>query len=108
MKPTPIRRSRDGITVTARLILGAKATRIAGLAAQGGGAVGLKAGVTAVPVRGKANAAPLAMLAKSRRLLKLCLSVVSGRTDSRERIAVAGDPDTLQGTLEDWMVEKHG
>ena len=108
MNPTPIRRSRDGITVTVRLTPGAKATRIAGLAAQGGGAVALKASVTAAPARGKANAALLAMLAKAWRLPKSSLSVVSGRADRHKLIAVAGDPDTLQGTLEDWMAENHG
>jgi len=105
---TPIRRVRDGITVAVRLTPKAKASRIAGLAAQADGAVALKASVTAAPERGKANAALLAMLAKAWRLPKSSLRVVSGATGRRKLVAVAGDPDTLQRTLEDWITVYHG
>jgi len=108
VRPTPVRRTQDGITVAVRLTPKAKATRITGLAAQADGAVALKASVTAVPERGKANAALLAMLAKAWRVPKSSLSVVSGATDRRKLVAVAGDPDTLQRILEDWMAENHG
>ncbi len=108
MDSTPIRRVRDGITVAVRLTPKAKASRIAGLAAQADGAVALKASVTAAPERGKANAALLAMLAKAWRLPKSSLRVVSGATGRRKLVAVAGDPDTLQRTLEDWMAKNHG
>ena len=90
MKQTPFMPSRYGITVAVRLTPGAKATRIVGLAAQGDGVVALKARVTAAPARGKANAALLAMLAKAWQLAKTSLSMVSGRTDRRKLIAVAG------------------
>ncbi len=108
MDSTPIRRVRDGITVAVRLTPKAKASRIAGLAAQADGAVALKASVTAAPERGKANAALLAMLAKAWRLPKSSLRVVSGATGRRKLVAVAGDPDTLQRTLEDWITVYHG
>lgn len=108
MAPTPIRRTRDGIAVAVHLTPKAKANRITGLAAQADGAFALKASVTAVPERGKANAALLALLAKSWRLPKSSLCVAAGATDRHKLIAVAGDPDHVQQSLEDWMVENHG
>ena len=108
MKPTPIRRTKDGIAVAVRLTPKAKSNRIAGIVARSDDAVVLKVSVTAAPARGKANAALLALLAKSWRVPKSTLQVVSGATDRRKVVAVAGDPDTLQRTLEDWMAQPNG
>ncbi len=108
MKPTPIRRTKDGIAVAVRLTPKAKSNRIVGIVARSDDAVVLKVSVTAAPARGKANAALLALLAKSWRVPKSTLQVVSGATDRRKVVAVAGDPDTLQRTLEDWMAQPNG
>jgi hypothetical protein len=86
----------------------AKANRIVGLAEQEGGAVALKVSVTAAPERGKANAALLSLLAKAWRLPKSALSLVTGATDRRKVIQVAGDPDTVKRNLDDWMAKNHG
>lgn len=91
-----------------RLTPKAKATRIAGIVTDADGSAALQARVTAAPERGKANAALLALLAKAWRVPKSSLEIVSGTTERRKRVAVAGDPDTLHRTLETWMAKHHG
>lgn len=108
MAPTPIRHTRDGIAVAVRLTPKAKTNRIAGIATHADDAFTLKVSVTAAPERGKANAALLALLAKAWRLPKSSLRVVAGVTARHKVIAVAGDPDSVQRSLEDWMAEYHG
>ena len=108
MNTSPVRRANYGVTVAVRLTPKAKADRIIGIATQADGAIVLKASVTAVPERGKANAALVAMLAKAWRVPKSALSIAAGATNRRKQVAVAGDPDTLHQLLDDWMAKHHG
>lgn len=105
---SPVRRAEGGVRVAIRLTPKAKANRISGIAAQADGDPILKASVTAVPERGKANAALISLLAKAWRLPKSAITLGAGATDRRKTIHIAGDPGTLKQTLDDWMTEHYG
>ncbi len=63
----------------------------------------LKARVTAVPEGGKANAALIALLAKTWRLPKATFEIVSGRSDRNKTLLIAGDPASLETKLAAWF-----
>jgi uncharacterized protein YggU (UPF0235/DUF167 family) len=69
------------------------------------GGVALKAWVTAPPEGGKANAALIALLAKTWRLPKGAFEIVSGRGDRNKMLLIAGDPAPLKAKLEAWIGE---
>lgn len=60
----------------------------------------LRIRVSAVPDKGKANAAVLALLAKALGVPKSAISVVSGETSRLKTIAVAGDGAALLVLIE--------
>jgi uncharacterized protein YggU (UPF0235/DUF167 family) len=64
------------------------------------GSVVIRVRVTAVPDKGKANAAVIVLLAKALGVPKSAISVVSGETARLKTIAVAGDPAELAGRVE--------
>ncbi len=53
----------------------------------------LRIRVSAVPDKGKANAAVIALLAKALRLPKSAISLVSGDTARLKTVRIDGDPD---------------
>jgi uncharacterized protein YggU (UPF0235/DUF167 family) len=106
--PSPVRRAENGVKVAIRLTPKAKANRISGIAVQADGAPILKASVTAVPERSKANAALISLLAKAWRLPKSAFTLAAGTTDRRKTIHIAGDPGTLKHILDDWVTEHYG
>lgn len=55
----------------------------------------LRLRVAAVPDKGKANAAVIALLAKALGVPKSTLSLVAGDTSRLKTVAVSGDPATL-------------
>ena len=78
-----------------RLTPKASVNRIQGLIADAGGGMALKASVTAVPEKGKANAALIKLLAKAWSLPKTSLTVISGVTDRNKVLHIEGDPNVL-------------
>ncbi len=91
----PISRKQDGISLSVKLTPKASANRLTGIAQDTGGSWVLKAAVTAVPEKGKANAALIKLLAKAWSLPKTSLSVISGTTDRNKVLHIAGDPNDL-------------
>lgn len=91
----PVTPGSDGVTVSVRLTPKASVNRIQGLIADAGGGMALKASVTAVPEKGKANAALIKLLAKAWSLPKTSLTVISGVTDRNKVLHIAGDPNVL-------------
>lgn len=85
-----------------RLTPRARADRIGGLTADETGKSVLKVAVTAVPEDGKANAALLALLAKTWRLPKSALSVAAGHTGRNKSVVIAGNSNELMKLLTDW------
>ncbi len=60
----------------------------------------LKARVTAVPEKGKANKALIALVAKSLGIAKSSIDLVSGDTSRKKILRIDGDPEDLIGKLE--------
>ena len=92
-----------GLRLAVRLQPRARKTDIGGLAALADGGVALKARVTAVPEGGKANAALIALLAKTWRLPKGAFEIASGRSDRTKTLLIAGDPASLEAKLAAWF-----
>jgi uncharacterized protein (TIGR00251 family) len=93
LSPTP-----DGVVVTIKLTPKARSAGIDGIVEEpgpDGPRAMLKLRVTDPPESGKANAAMIALLAKSWRLPKSTFAILSGETSRLKRVHVAGDPQTL-------------
>ena len=59
----------------------------------------LRIRVKAVPDKGKANAAVIALLAKAMGVPKAAVTLVSGDTARLKTVAIAGDPAALEQRL---------
>ena len=71
------------------------------------GMISLKASVTAVPEKGKANKALIALLAKEWAVAKSTIEVVSGTTDRRKVLEIeTDDADALLGRLNEWLSKR--
>jgi len=73
---------------------------IDGIEADDEGEAFLKARVTAVPEKGKANKALILLIAKSLRIPKSSVSLVSGETARKKILRIEGDPEDLVKKLE--------
>ncbi|MBB4443129.1 MULTISPECIES: DUF167 domain-containing protein [Rhizobium] len=71
-----------------------------GVEADAAGEAFLKARVTAVPEKGKANKALILLIAKSLRIPKSSVSLVSGETARKKILRIDGDPEDLVKKLE--------
>ena len=94
----PIALAPDGVVVTVKLAPRARFDAIEGVAeepAVGGLLPVLKVRVTAPPEDGKANAALVALLAKTWRLPKTAFTIVAGDPSRLKRIRIAGAPQDL-------------
>lgn len=94
---------QDGLRLAVRLQPGVRRAALGGLAALADGGVALKARVTAVPEGGKANAALIALLAKTWRLPKAAFEIVGGRKDRNKTLLIAGEPESLEARLVAWL-----
>lgn len=90
------------MTVNVRLTPKASANRIQGFATEADGSAVLKVQVTAAPEDGKANDALLKLLAKTWKLPKTSLSIVSGATSRRKVLRIAGNPRDFMDRLQTW------
>lgn len=102
MAGKPFRQVYDGVTVSVRLTPKSSANAIRGVATDSDGSVHIKAAVTSAPEGGKANAALLKLLAKTWKLPKTSLTIVSGATSRRKVVQISGDPAALYEALEEW------
>jgi len=59
----------------------------------------LKARVTAVPEEGKANKALIALLAKTLKIPKSSISILTGETSRKKILRIMGNPEDLQKNL---------
>ncbi|GAB6054413.1 DUF167 family protein [Magnetospira thiophila] len=96
----------DGVRVAIRLTPKAARNGISGLAGEADGGTLLKVTVTTVPEKGKANAALLKLLAKAWHLPKSDLAVVTGATDRRKCVHIAGDSEVILGKLTGWLQQE--
>ena len=74
-------------------------TPIEGVEAGADGEPYLKARVSAVPEKGKANKALIALIAKNLGIAKSAVSLISGDTARKKILRIDGDPEDLIGKL---------
>jgi uncharacterized protein YggU (UPF0235/DUF167 family) len=97
-----------GLRLAVRLRPSAGKSAVGGPATRADGREVLRAWVTAAPEGGKANAALIALLAKTWRLPKGAFEIVSGHTGRNKTLLVAGDPAALEAKLAAWMRQRGG
>lgn len=86
----PVQEEPGGIKVGIRLAPKASANRIVGIRPSADGGSVLNVSVTAVPEKGKANAALIKLLAKAWEIPKTALSIRSGSKDRRKTVFIDG------------------
>ena len=96
----------DGVRVALRVTPRASRNAVAGCRTDAAGRTRLAVQVTAVPEKGKANAAVTRLLAKSWWLPPGALVVESGATDRNKTIRVVGEPADLLHRLKTWLHER--
>lgn len=97
------RLSPSGLSLFLRVTPNAGRDAIEGSEIRDDGTCVLRVRVRAVPDKGKANAAVVALLAKVLGLPKSSVTVVSGETSRLKTIAVAGDGGDLIQALEKFV-----
>lgn len=105
-RSAPIGTVADGITVAIRLTPKAKRAALQGVASDGPAGPAFRASVTAPASEGAANAALIALLAKSWRVPRSTLTIVGGARDRNKVVHLRGDPAVLRTTIEGWMAEQ--
>ncbi|NNU50249.1 DUF167 domain-containing protein [Rhizobium sp. WYCCWR 11279] len=90
----------DHLRLAVRLTPNGGRDALDGVEADGEGEAFRKARVTAVPEKGKANKALMLLIAKSLRIPKSSVSLVSGETARKKILRIDGDPEDLVKKLE--------
>ncbi|MBB3164424.1 DUF167 domain-containing protein [Rhizobium laguerreae] len=90
----------DHLRLAVRLTPNGGRDALDGIEADGKGEAFLKARVTAVPEKGKANKALILLIAKSLRIPKSSVSLISGETARKKILRIDGDPEDLVKKLE--------
>lgn len=87
------------MTLFVRVTPNAGADRIEGSAPRDDGSSVLRLRVAAVPDRGKANAAAIALLGKALGVPRSAIRLVAGETARLKTLRIAGDAETLAAKL---------
>lgn len=104
---TPISITEDGVTVAIRVSPRARSSRIDGTVADEKGNYAVKIAVTSVPEDGKANAAVIALLAKSWRIPKSSITIQSGAAARMKILRIKGDATALTQRIKENMTGPH-
>ena len=94
------RATASGLVIHLRVTPNAGLDRIEGIEVRDDGQAVLRLRVKAVPDKGKANAAVVALLAEALGIAKGQVSVIAGETARLKTVAVDGDSAELVGRLE--------
>lgn len=94
------RATASGLVIHLRVTPNAGLDRIEGIEVRDDGQAVLRLRVKAVPDKGKANAAVVALLAEALGIAKGKVSVIAGETARLKTVAVGGDSAELVGRLE--------
>ncbi|MDV3252323.1 DUF167 family protein [Devosia sp. BK] len=92
---SPFRPTPEGFLLSLRVTPNAGRDCLDGIEQRDDGTAVLRLRVSAVPDKGKANAAVLALLAKSLGIPKSSLTLVSGELSRFKTVSVVGDIDIL-------------
>ena len=96
----PFQVNSDHVRLSVKLTPNAGRDGIDGTEAGADGETLLKARVTAVPEKGKANKALIELLAKSLKLPKSSLSIISGDTARKKILRIDGDTEEIAAKLQ--------
>lgn len=96
----PFSVSGDHIRLSVRLTPNGGRDAVDGIETDADGGHMLKARVTAVPEKGKANKALIQLLAKWLKVPKSSLSVISGDTSRKKILRIDGDTEEISKKLE--------
>jgi uncharacterized protein len=94
-----VTRHADHVRLSLRLTPNAGRDAIDGFETAADGETVLRARVTAVPENGKANKALIQLLAKTLRIPKSAITVISGETARKKILRIEGDPEDLEKRL---------
>lgn len=97
----PYKRFEDHLRLAIRLTPNAGRDALEGVEENAEGEAYLRARVTSVPEKGKANKALIALVAKAVRVPKSSVSLVSGETARQKILRIDGDPEDLERKLDD-------
>lgn len=92
-------RQPDGLLLTVRVTPNAATDRIEAIKTRDDGTGVLALRVRAVPDKGAANKAVIALIAKDFDLPKSRIRLTAGSTSRQKRLHLTGDPDRLIATL---------
>ncbi len=95
----PFKKVTDGVTVAVRLTPNAKKSIVEGIHMLENGSCVLKVRVNAVPEKGQANEALIALLAHKTGMARSRITLTSGATSRLKKITFAGDPEALLALL---------
>ena len=93
--PSPYRADPRGLVIHLRVTPNAGVDRIEGVEARDDGTAVLRLRVRAVPDRGRANEAALALLARALGVPKTGVTLVSGATSRLKTVLVTGEASAL-------------
>ena len=99
MAGQPYRLGSDGLSLFLRVTPNAGKDAVEGVETRDDGTVVLRIRVKAVPDKGKANAAVVALLAKALGVPKTAITLTSGDTSRFKTLAIAGAPEALAARL---------
>ncbi len=102
--PTFYRTEPDGLVLSVRVSPKASRSAITSTL-ETDTAAALKVAVTAAPEKGRANDAVIALLAKTFGVAKRDVTLVSGATDRRKVLRIAGDPTALAAIADQWRTQ---
>ncbi|HJE23405.1 MAG TPA: DUF167 family protein [Methylorubrum populi] len=103
MMQVPFTLDADGLTLAVRLTPRASRTALDGVRTDADGRPVLCLRVAAPPVEGAANAALTAFVAKSLKLRKAEVVLVSGETSRTKRLHLSGNAGDLAARVETWL-----
>ena len=92
----------DGIILTVRLTPRANRDAIEGVSVMSDGRAVAQARVRAVPEKGAANEALVALVARALKRPKSAISMESGATARLKQVRVVGDPGEMSRLIEGW------
>jgi len=96
---SPYSRHSDHLRLAVRLTPNAGRNAIDGIETAADDETFLKARVTAVPEDGKANKALIELIAKTLRVPKSSIAIMSGETARKKILRIDGDPEDLEAKL---------
>ncbi len=96
---SPLRPGKGGVLLAVRVTPKSSRDEVAGLHVASDGSISLAVMVTAVPDKGRANAAVIATLAKACRMPKSAFALVAGETERNKTILVTGNPAGLEALI---------